>query len=154
MRPVDWLYRAMNVPVRALLESPLHRLASRHLVLLRYRGRKSGQTFTIPLSYVREGDQVRLLSSHRTRWWKNFLGDGAEVELRIEGVTVFGRAQSIVEDGPRLRDGVRQFLTRLPRDAVVYGIGLDANRRPKERDIETLAGRVVLVEIQLDTALA
>ncbi len=154
MRPVDWLYRAMNVPMRALLESPLHGVASRHLCLLHYRGRRSGRSLTIPLSYVREGDVVRLLSSHRTRWWKNFLGEGAEVELRLEGVTHRGRARAILEDGPRLRDGVRAFLTALPRDAVVYGIGLDADRRPKESEIERAAGHVVLVEVALELQLA
>ena len=61
-----------------------------------------------------------------------------------------GRAETIIEDGDRLRDGVRGFLTKLPRDAVVYGIKLDKNKRPLEKDIEGAAGHVVLVEIELD----
>ena len=149
MRAMDYFYRALNVPMRALLRSPFHGVMSGDLCLLTYRGRRSGKAFTIPLSYVRGGDVVRLLSSDRTRWWKNFLGDGADVEVTLRGKTFEGRAQSVVEDGDRLRDGVRGFLTALPRDAVVYGIKLDGDRKPREADIETAAGHVTLVEIAL-----
>ncbi len=161
MRPIDLFYRALNVPMRALLQSPLHGFGSRHLCLLTYRGRKSGREFTTPLSFTREGNLVRLLSSHQTRWWKNFPredegrdeGDGieagAKVEVEIARTRYNGRATTVIRDGDRLRDGVRSFLTALPRDAVVYGIKLDEKRRPLESDIETAAGHVVLVEIQL-----
>ena len=49
------LYATLNTPIRALLRSPLHGIASRNLALLHYRGRKSGREFVTPLSYVREG---------------------------------------------------------------------------------------------------
>ena len=42
-----------------------------------------------------------------------------------------------------------KFLTAVPRDARVYGIKLDANRKPREEDIASAAGHVVLVEIEL-----
>lgn len=154
MRPIDLFYRALNVPMRALLRSSLHGMMSGNLGLLTYRGRRSGKTFTTPLSYVLDAsgtqETVRLLSSHKTRWWKNFLDGGADVMFEIAGTTRQGRAITILEDGDRFRDGVRSFLTALPRDAVVYGIGLDADKRPVEADIEGAAGHVVLVEIPLE----
>lgn len=150
MRPVDLFYRILNVPMQALLQSPMHGIASRHLCLLTYKGRRSGRSFTTPLSFVRTGDTVRLLSSNKTKWWKNFLGEPADVGVEIGREQFAGRAETIVEDGDRLRDGVRGFLTKLPRDAVVYGIKLDKNKRPLDKDIEGAAGHVVLVEIELD----
>lgn len=155
MRAMDLFYRALNVPMTALLRSPLHGVASRNLCLLTYRGRKTGRSITTPLSYVRETDEGRrdvvlLLSSQRTRWWRNFLGEPAEVEVEIAGGVHSGRAEAILDDGDRFRDGIRRFLTALPRDAVVYGIGLDRDRRPKESDLATAAGHVVLVEVVLD----
>ena len=150
MRPVDLLYKAMNVPITAMLRSSLHGFGSKHLCILNFRGRESGRDLSTPLSFVRDGDVVRLLSSHKTKWWKNFVGEGMDVEVEIARERFSGRAESILEDGDRLRDGVRQFLTALPRDAVVYGIGLDGDKRPKEADIEKAAGHVVLVEIKLN----
>lgn len=150
MRIQSLLYATINPPMRALLRSPLHGLASRNLCLLRYRGRRSGRPFETPLSFMREGNLVRMLSSHETRWWLNFLDGPVDVEVEIARETWRGRAEAITEDGERLRNGVRRFLTAVPRDAVVYGIKLDRDRRPRERDIENAAGHVVLVEIELE----
>ena len=150
MRIQSLLYATLNPPMRALLKSPLHGLASRNLCLLRYRGRRSGRPFETPLSFMREDRLVRMLSSHETRWWLNFLDGPVDVEVEIARETFRGRAVAITEDGVRLRDGVRRFLTAVPRDAVVYGIKLDGDRRPREQDIETAAGHVVLVEIELE----
>ncbi len=149
MRIQSLLYATINPPMRALLRSPLHGLASRNLCLLRYRGRRSGRPFETPLSFMREGNLVRMLSSHETRWWLNFLDGPVEVEVEIARETFRGRAEAITEDGERLRHGIRTFLSAVPRDALVYGIKLDRDRRPREQDIENAAGHVVLVEIEL-----
>ena len=45
-----------NFFVIGLLRSPLHRLSSGSLLLISYRGRRSGRRFTIPVMYAeREG---------------------------------------------------------------------------------------------------
>ena len=56
------LYEALNVPMRALLRSPFHGIASRNLCLFIYTGRRSGRHFETPLSYVRDGSTIWLLS--------------------------------------------------------------------------------------------
>lgn len=169
MRLRTALYELMNAPMRALLRSPLRRIASGTLCLLHYRGRRSGRAFTTPLSYVREDGRVLLLSSRNTRWWLNFLperpelpekgagtGVDAEVEVEIGGERQAGRARTILGGegdaaaDARLREGVRRFLTALPRDARVYGIGLDRQRRPREDEIERRLDHVVLVEVTLE----
>jgi len=152
MRIQSLLYATINPPMRALLRSPLHGLASSNLCLLRYRGRRSERLFETPLSFMREGNLVRMLSSHETRWWLNFLDGPVDVEVEIARETYRGRAEAITEDGERLRNGIRRFLTAVPRDAVVYGIKLDRDRRPREQDIETAAGHIVLVEIEFEDA--
>ena len=111
MRIQSLLYATINPPMRALLRSPLHGLASRNLCLLRYQGRRSGRPFETPLSFMREGNLVRMLSSHETRWWLNFLDGPVDVEVEIARETWRGRAEAITEDGERLRNGVRTFLT-------------------------------------------
>jgi hypothetical protein len=150
MRIQSLLYAALNPPMRALLRSPMHGVASRNLAILDYRGRKSGRRFSTPLSFVREGSVVRFLSSHNTRWWMNFKDGPTPVEIEIARTTVSGTARLLDSDSDALRNGVRRFLTALPRDAAIYGIGLDSNRKPRESDIEKKANHVVLVEVELD----
>lgn len=150
MRLQALLYAALNPPMRALLRSPIHRIASANLAILNYHGRKSGRRFSTPLSFVREGSTVRFLSSHNTAWWKNFRDGPTPVEIEIGRESHLGRARVWDEDSETLRNGVRRFLTALPRDAVVYGISLGSDRKPLEADIERTADHVVLVEVELD----
>jgi hypothetical protein len=170
------LYEALNVPMRALLRSPLHGVASRNLCIVRYAGRRSGRRYETPLSYVRDGARVLLLSSRDTRWWTNFVpaamaatgaqaaatGPGAQapsarteavdpaVEVLVEGQWLRGRARTIHHDQAQLLASLRTFLTALPRDAVVYGIRLDGDRRPREDSLEQALPRIVMVEIRLE----
>jgi F420H(2)-dependent quinone reductase len=150
-------YNALNVPMRVLLRSPVHGIASSNLCVLMYAGRRSGRRFETPLSYVRDGGRVLLLTSRDTRWWTNFVPAANDpawspipVEVLAAGEILRGRAQTIQQDRERLRAGVRHFLTALPRDAMVYGIGLDAERRPKETEIGRELERLVMVEVALE----
>lgn len=149
MRIEDLLYSVLNPIVRGLLRSPVHGIASANLCVFSYRGRRSGRSFSTPLSFMQEGSLVRLLSSHNTRWWNNFLDGPTEVEIEIARETFHAKARTVVDDSKEFRDGVRAFLTAVPRDARVYGIKLDASRKPREQDIESAAGHVVLVEVEL-----
>jgi hypothetical protein len=145
------LYTTLNPIVTGLLRSPMHRIASANLCIFSYRGRRSGKQYTTPLSFMREGSTVRLLSSHNTNWWNNFLDGSVDVEIEIARQTFRGKATTTVDDSDAFREGVRAFLTAVPRDARVYGIKLDSSRRPREADIASAAGHVVLVEIEIES---
>ena len=151
------LYQALNLPMRALLRSPVHGIASSNLCVVMYAGRRSGRRYETPLSYVRDGARVLLLTSRDTRWWTNFVpvandpgGSPLPVEILIAGKILRGRAHTIHHDRERLRASVRHFLTALPRDARVYRVGLDAERRPKEADLMRALERLVMVEVTLE----
>ena len=144
-------YKIANPIVKALLRSPLHRIASGSLTLLHFTGRKSGRRYTTPLSYVRKRDTVWLLSAHSTRWWMNLRGGDAPVALEIARTTYTGKARLWETDNTELRDRVRRYLSALPRDAKVYGIKLDDNKLPDEASLVRAAPNLILVEIQLDS---
>ena len=139
----------VNPVIRGLLRSPLHGLVSGNIAILHFTGRKSGRALSTPLSYTREGDTVRLLSSQNTRWWHNFRGDDARVEIELAGERHHGAAHLLEGDSDALRNGVTRFLTLLPRDAKVYGIKLDNNKRPVPESLAAKAADLILVEITL-----
>lgn len=145
-------YRYLLNPVaRCLLRSPLHGVASRNIAILHFTGRKSGSALNTPLSYTREGSLVRLLSSTNTSWWKNFRDGPCPVTVEIAGEQLPGAATLHEGDSPALRSGVTAFLTALPRDAVVYGVKLDADRKPIADSLAAAAPRLVLVDVQLES---
>ena len=146
----NWIYKAVNPVITAVLRSPLHGIASGSIALLHFRGRKSRREFVTPLSYTRENATVRLLSAHSTRWWMNFRVEATPVSIEIARETYTGKARLWDGDSERLREGVRRFLSALPRDAKVYGIKLDEHRRPVEESLAKAAPELVLVEVELD----
>lgn len=84
-----------NAPVAALAKSPrFGRLVSRNIAMVTYTGRRSGRTFSIPVAYRRSGDDViiRVNMPDAKTWWRNFLGDGAPLTLRIDGTDHAGHA--------------------------------------------------------------
>jgi len=80
-----------NPLVTWLLRSPLRRLMDRSTLLLTYTGRKSGRSFTLPISYAQDGRRLRLITARHKPWWKN-LGHGAEVTVWLRGEARTGRA--------------------------------------------------------------
>lgn len=140
----------LNPVMRGLLRSPLHGITSHNIGIVHFTGRKSGRELSTPLSYTREGDTVRLLSSRNTRWWLNFRGEGVRVEMEIARQRHAGSAVLHEGDSEALREGVRRFIRALPRDARVYGLELDAHGEVLEASLAATAGQLILVEIQLD----
>ncbi len=145
-----WVYKIANPFVKALLRSPFHGVASDNLVLLHFRGRKSGREFVTPLSYVREDGTVYLMSAHSTRWWMNLREEGTPVSLEIARETLTGKARLWDGDTEALRARVHRYLCALPRDAKVYGIELDENKQPVAESLAKAAKELVFVEIELD----
>jgi hypothetical protein len=105
------LQRVGNLFVVGLLRSPLHCLASGSLVLITYRGRRSGRCFTIPVMYAEREGTLTIFVGHsqRKRWWQN-VRIGAEVEVRLRGRRLRGRAQVVGDSA-----AVETYLGRYPR---------------------------------------
>ena len=115
MSPLErGLYRIINVVVRALLRSPLHGLLGRRILLLALRGRKSGRSLSVPLSYLRDGEGFLLFTSGDwSAWWKHSEG-GAPVTARVRGRRLVGMAQARV-GGDTADPGADQVLERPSR---------------------------------------
>src|SRR3712207_687565 len=75
-----FLYKIVNPTMGLLLRSPLHGRLSRNLMLLSFKGRTSGKSYTIPVGYVQNGDHVWVFS--HSHWWKNLRG-GVPVTLHL-----------------------------------------------------------------------
>lgn len=61
-----------------------------------------------------------------------------------------GTAVLLEGDSEALREGVRRFITALPRDAKAYGLELGGDGKPLEHSLSAVAPRLVLVEIRLN----
>jgi hypothetical protein len=85
--PIRFLVHGVNAAITALIHAPLlgPRLG-RYITEISYVGRKSGRSFTLPIGYQLRGDTVtiRVSMPDRKNWWRNFLGAGAPLTIRLD----------------------------------------------------------------------
>jgi hypothetical protein len=143
------IFRIANRVVRPLLRSPLHRLLSGQIMLLAYRGRRSGQEHTIPIGYFAWDDDT-VLSFSSARWWIN-LREGRPVRLLMRGhwrdavPTVAG---SIEERATLLGAFARRYG---PQRAGRLPVGLPNDRQPTEEELQRAATKTAIVHFALTT---
>ncbi len=140
---------AVNRFMKAVLRSPLHGMVSKSVLLITFTGRKSGQTYTTPVSYSQNGDQVRIFT-HST-WWKNLKGipGGTPVSLRIRGRELRGLAEPVAEDKQAIAAGLAAHLRQVPSDARYYGVTFDEQKNPNADEVMKAVQTVVMIRVQL-----
>ena len=111
--------------MRAVLGSRAHRVLSGRLLVLTYRGRRSGRTFHIPVRYAETEDGrlvIVAVRPERKLWWRSFDGGaGATVTLRGARVAVRGALETGTARDAALEAYVAAYPRsgRLVRDAAV-----------------------------------
>ncbi len=136
----------VNRTMKLVLRSPVHGIVSKTVLLITFTGRKSGKTYTTPVSYSQNGDQVYIFT--HADWWKNLLS-GASVSLRIQGRELQGLAEAVAEDKGAVAAGLAAHLRKVPSDARYYGVTFDDHRNPRAEEIEKAAQSVVMIRIRL-----
>lgn len=136
----------VNQAMKLVLRSPLHRLVSKNILLITFTGRKSGKSYTTPVSYSQDRDLVTLFT--HARWWKNLPGD-TPVRLHLRGREVQGWAEPVAEDKQAVATGLARHLQTVPSDAGFYGVTFDGSRNPKTEEVAKAAQSVVMVRVRL-----
>ena len=132
--------------MKLVLRSPVHGMVSKTVLLITFTGRKSGKTYTTPVDYSQDGDQVTIFT--HANWWKNLRG-GAPVTLRIRGQELQGLAEPVAEDKQAIAAGLNVHLQKVPSDASFYGVTFDDQKKPRPEEVEKAAQTVVMVSIRL-----
>ena len=137
---------SVNNAMRFVLRSPLHVIVSKTILLITFSGRKSGKTYTTPVSYSQDGDQVYIFT--HADWWKN-LRSGAPVVLRIRGREYQGVAEPVAEDKQAVAAGLSAHLRKVQSDARYYSVTFDEHKDPRAEEVEKAAQTVVMIRIRL-----
>ena len=129
-----------DVLVVGVLRSPLHRVLSGAVDVVRYRGRRSGRRFSTPTQYVRRGDEVLILVGHpeTKTWWRNFR-DPRELEVLVRGrwLPMIARAVIGADEPAAVAPLLSAYLDRFPKAARSLG-----------DDEETRVRRAVIVRCE------
>jgi len=107
-----------NAVIETILKSPLHRLVSSKMALVRYLGEQSGNEYTLPVQYAdTQHGMVVLVDEHDTKtWWRNFTTMG-QAQVLLAGTWVPMTAHTLVgaEDPDAVTPLLRSYATRYPK---------------------------------------
>lgn len=72
--------------------------------MISYVGRRSGNTFTTPVSCRRIGDEIviRVGLPDAKTWWRNFVDGGGPITLQLNGTARTGHAVATRDDRGRV----------------------------------------------------
>ena len=142
--PPKWLNGMMSV----LLRTPgLQNWIGESIAIITFTGRRTGKSYSTPVTYYREGDTVIVLSKKFRTWWRNFLEE-PQVELRLKGRTFPGRAHVGIGDEADLRALVT-FLENRRMDAKAYGVTLTREGRIRQDQARAILPQIVIIRITL-----
>lgn len=136
----------VNRLMTRILRSPGHKLVSKNFLLITFTGRKSGKTYTTPVSYSLEGDQVTIFT--HANWWENLRG-GTPVTLRLRGREVQGMAEAIAEDKQAVAAGLTAHLKKMPGDARFYDVTFDDQGNPRSEEVGKAVQTVVMIQVKI-----
>jgi deazaflavin-dependent oxidoreductase (nitroreductase family) len=121
---------------------------SRSLLLLTYRGRRTGKEYTLPLAYARFDDELVVLAGRPggKTWWTNMRG-GLPVRVHLAGREIPGVARLVTGEDAVLR--LAAYLAQNPRAARTFGVTLDATGKEPADLLPAAASEVQVVAIRL-----
>jgi hypothetical protein len=106
-----------NGVVEAILKSPLHRVVSGKLLLIRYQGIRSGTEYTLPVQYAdtHSGLVVVVGDPDTKTWWRNFTTLG-QAQVMVAGSWIPMTAHALIgsEDPEAVTPLLRSYAARFP----------------------------------------
>lgn|ERR1017187_7550939 len=76
------VFRVVNVPMRLVLGLPIATPLGSRLMLISYKGRKTGRAYRQPVSFVRDKDVLLTPGGGK---WKLNLANGEPIRIRLSG---------------------------------------------------------------------
>jgi hypothetical protein len=138
----------INPVVKFVLRSPLHGLMSHNTVLLEFKGRKSGKTYSTPVSYHISNGHVHCFTEKSNQWWRN-LRHADEIELTLQGRRIKGSPTVLADGSTQVQSALHDFLVATPRDASHAGVAIDAHGHPVAADIRAASQHLALISIDI-----
>jgi deazaflavin-dependent oxidoreductase (nitroreductase family) len=147
-----FMNKIVNPFMKLILRSPLHRWMSAAVLLITYRGRKSGKEYSLPVQYVQDGNHIYIVPgfAEKKTWWRNLKG-GADVQVTLKGQTKLGRG-ILLERGTDAEEIVKAFglyLRQFPPSAKMYNVRIEENGQPNPDDLAKAAEDILIIRVAL-----
>lgn len=135
-----------NKIMKFVLRTPLHRFVSDKIMLITFTGRKSGKSYTIPVSYTQHDQSVMMFTN--MGWLKNLV-DNTPVTLILRGRQRKATTDLITDDVDQIVPILAEHLRGKPADAQIHKVTFDSSGEPLADEVRRAAGNVKMVRFKL-----
>jgi deazaflavin-dependent oxidoreductase (nitroreductase family) len=147
-----FMNKIANPFVRLVLRSPLHGLMSAELLLITYRGKKSGKGYTLPVQYAQAGKKIYIIPGwpQKKTWWRNLKG-GLPVKITLRGQEVAGNGIVLEQpqDAAEILFGMQQKLHNSAQLAKMYNVRFETDGSLNAEDLRQAAAGVIMIRVEL-----
>ncbi len=130
--------------VTFFLRTPLHVFMG-NTMLITVTGRKTGNKYSTPVGFYREGACLWVMTSRDRTWWRN-VKNGTNVTLLLKGKTVSAFAEAELNE-KAVETHLLDYIRYIPLAAKSLGIRME-NKIPNTDDISRVAKDRLFVKIK------
>ena len=128
------LWFLINPVVAFLARSPLHFLISHQVLVIRFKGRKSGKQYLVPVSYHEYESSYTCVTLRSNIWWRN-LKEVSHTKIWLKGKLKNAQIDLEFNNDQIVESTLRDLVTNNRVDAYFAKIKLNKDGSPDSDDL-------------------
>ena len=128
------LWFLINPFVAFLARSPLHFIISHQVLIIQFKGRKSGKPYRVPVSYHEHGSSYTCVTLRSNIWWRN-LKDISHTQIWLKGKLMNVKIDLEFNNDQIVESTLRDLVTGNKVDAYFAKIKLNRDGSPDTDDL-------------------
>jgi len=132
------LWFLINPFVAFLARSPLHFLLSHQVLVIQFKGKKSGKQYLVPVSYHEHGSSYTCVTLRSNIWWRN-LKELTHTQIWLKGKLQDCQIDLEFNNDQIIKTTLRDLVTNNKIDAYFAKIKLNKDGTPHSDDLSQAA---------------
>jgi hypothetical protein len=128
------LWFLINPVVAFLARSPLHFLMSHQVLVIQFKGRKSGKQYLVPVSYHEHESSYTCVTLRSNIWWRN-LKEVSHTKIWLKGTLKNAQIDLEFNNDQIVESTLRDLVTNNRVDAYFAKIKLNKDGSPDSDDL-------------------
>ena len=128
------LWFLINPVVAFLARSPLHFLISHQVLVIQFKGRKSGKQYLVPVSYHEHESSYTCVTLRSNIWWRN-LKEVSHTKIWLKGTLKNAQIDLEFNNDQIVESTLRDLVTNNRVDAYFAKIKLNKDGSPDPDDL-------------------
>jgi ABC-type molybdate transport system ATPase subunit len=124
----------VNPFVALLARSPLHFIISNQVLVIQFKGRKSGKSYLVPVSYHEHESSYTCVTLRSNIWWRN-LKDISHTQIWLKGKLTDVQIDLEFNNDQIVENTLRDLVTNNKVDAYFAKIKLNKDGSPNSEDL-------------------